>query len=91
MTPSATNLFKCRQEDIGEKYSRMLVTVCVPEVKFVQIYSNFCQLHSRSEFLKDTCEGKEAWKIVEGNIFADIFHEFEPPVILIKWFTYNYK
>ena len=47
---------------------------------------NFCQLHSRSEFLKNTCEEKEALKLAKENILTDIFHGFEPPGNLMKWF-----
>ena len=48
---------------------------------------NFCQLHSRSEFLKNTCEEKEALKLAKENILTDIFHGFEPPGNLMKWFN----
>ena len=61
-----------------EKYSWMLVTTCVR--------SKVCQLYSRSEFLKDICEVKEAWKLAKENIFTDLFHGFEHPENLIKWF-----
>ena len=47
---------------------------------------NFVQLHSRSEFSKGTCEGKEDWKLAKEDILTDIFHGFEPPRNLMKWF-----
>ena len=47
---------------------------------------NFFPLHLCSELLKNTYEEKEARKLVEENIFTDIFHEFEVPWNLIKWF-----
>lgn len=46
---------------------------------------NFCPLHSGSEFLKNTCVGKEIWKLTKENILRDIFHGFQPPGNLMKW------
>ena len=44
----------------------------------------FCQLHSSSKFLKNTCEGKEAWKLAKEKIVTDIYHGLEPPGNLMK-------
>ena len=40
---------------------------------------NICQLDWRSQFLKDTFEEKEFWKLAKENILTDIFLRFEPP------------
>ena len=49
----------------------------------------FYQRHSCSKFFRNTCEGKEARKLPIEKILTDIFHEFEPPMNLLKWQSYD--
>ena len=46
---------------------------------------DFCPLHLGSEFFRNTCVGKEIWRLTKENIRRDIFHGFQPPVNLMKW------
>ena len=41
------------------------------------VSENFYQLHSCSEFLKNTCGGVGDWKLAKENVHADIFNGFE--------------
>ena len=83
MAPSAVNVDRI----FVEKYSRMLVTVCITRKgQIFKFLSNICQPQSRSEFVKNNYEEKECWKLGKSYIFTDIFYRFEPPGNLIKWF-----
>ena len=48
--------------------------------------TNFCHLHLRSDFVKNTVEGKGARKLRENNFFSDLFNGFKPTRNLMKLF-----
>ena len=61
MATSEAHLLKCKK--VVQRHSRMLF--------FDFFFSNFCQLHSRSEFSKNVCE-ETARKLTKQNILREI-------------------
>ena len=50
------------------------------------VSANFCQIHLRLKFLKNTCDRKDPKKPSLKSIFTNIFRGCGPPVGLIKLF-----
>ena len=48
--------------------------------------TNFFQLYSWWEILKNACERKEVLKVAKENSLTNVFHGFEHPGNLVKWF-----